>query len=254
MMDELGRQIARARRLWLFLDYDGTLAEFAPTPAHITPNPKVVSVLARLSQRPGTRIAVISGRRLDHIQSLLPVPGIWLAGTYGVEMLTPEGEQIHRIDYGAVRPALENLKPRWEQLIAGREGFFLEDKGWALALHARFAADGEAGQVLETARRMASETAAAGPFRVLGGFKFLEIGPQLAHKGQAVNYVLDRSPWPGAALVYMGDDDKDEEAFEVIQVQGGIAILVSAQPRQTRADYVLESPQAARQWLEELCL
>jgi hypothetical protein len=36
------------------------------------------------------------------------------------------------------------VKPRWERLIADRDGFFLEDKGWALAIHARFAADGEA--------------------------------------------------------------------------------------------------------------
>ncbi|MBN1887576.1 MAG: trehalose-phosphatase [Thermoflexales bacterium] len=252
MSSQLDQHPAQAERLWLFLDYDGTLAEFSPTPEHVIPNPQVVNGLLRLSRRPATRIAVISGRRLDHIRSLLPVPGILLAGTYGIELRTPEGEQINRVDYGAVRPGLDVLKPRWEQLIAGCQGFFLEDKGWSLALHARYAADDEARRVLETARRMASESVNWGAFRVLGGHKFLEVGPQLAHKGQTVSYLIDRYPWPGALLVYMGDDDKDEEAFEVIKARGGLTILVSQQVRRTQADYRLESPQAARQWLEGL--
>jgi trehalose 6-phosphate phosphatase len=128
----------------------------------------------------------------------------------------------------------------------------LEDKSWALALHARFAAEDEAERVLDEAREMATETASLGSFRLLGGHKFLEIGPTLAHKGRTVEYLLERYPWPGALPVYVGDDDKDEEAFGVIKAHGGIAIVVSRQPSPTQADCRLESPQAVRQWLEML--
>ena len=34
----MAERIAHAERLWLFLDYDGTLAEFAPTPDHVFPD------------------------------------------------------------------------------------------------------------------------------------------------------------------------------------------------------------------------
>jgi trehalose 6-phosphate phosphatase len=198
------------------------------------------------------RIAVISGRRLAQVQALLPVPGLLLAGTYGVELQTPDGEQISRVAFAAVRPPLAVLKPPWEDLIAGRDGFFLEDKGWALALHARSADENEAATVLAAAHRLATKVAILGPFRLLGGHKFLEIGPELAHKGRTVDYLLERYSWPGALPLYLGDDDKDEEAFGVVKARKGIAILVDREPRSTQADCRLESPQAVRHWLETL--
>jgi trehalose-phosphatase len=250
--DLVNKRLAQANRLWLFLDYDGTLADFAPTPEHVDLDLEVIDVLTRLVQRRDIRVAVVSGRQLGQIRLLLPVPGVLLAGTYGIELQTPGGRRIERISSNIIRPVLDDLKPRWERLIAGREGFFLEDKYWALALHARFADDDQANIVLENARRMANDAASLGPFRLLGGHKFLEIGPRLANKGQTVAYLLDHYSWPGAMPLYLGDDDKDEEAFGVIKARGGIAILVAKEPRNSQADCRLESPQAVRHWLQTL--
>jgi trehalose-phosphatase len=246
----VNQRLVRAKRLWLFLDYDGTLADFAPTPEHVDLDLEVIDVLTRLAQRRDIRVAVVSGRQLGQIRLLLPVPGVLLAGTYGIELQTPGGRRIERVASGTIRPVLDDLKPRWERLIAGREGFFLEDKYWALALHARFADDDQANIVLEDARRMATDAASLGPFRLLGGHKFLEIGPRLSNKGQTVAYLLDHYPWPGALPVYLGDDDKDEEAFGVIKARGGVAILVAREPRNTQADCRLASPRAVRHWLQ----
>jgi trehalose 6-phosphate phosphatase len=253
----LQEQLAQVKRLWLFLDYDGTLADFAPTPEHVHPDPALVDLIVRLVQHPRFRVAVISGRRLSHVQKLVPVPGALLAGTYGIELQTPAGVRIDRLDYDRLRPTLDALKPRWAALIAGQPGFFLEDKGWALALHARFADDGEAARVLADAHRLADaamDQADAKLFRLLGGHKFLEISPRLAHKGLTVAHLLDRYPWSGALPLYLGDDDKDEEAFGVIQARGGIALVVAAEPRESEANARLESPQDARRWLEALLL
>lgn len=247
-------RLAAAERLWLFLDYDGTLADFAPTPEHVEPDPELLELLVQLAQRPRLRMAVVSGRRLKHVQQLVPVPGVLLAGTYGIELQLPDGLRFDRLEYDTIRPVLDLLKPQWAALLAGRDGFFLEDKGWALALHARFAPEDEAGQVLDKARILASRAAEdASPelFRLLGGHKFLEIGPKLAHKGRTVAYLLDRDPWPGALPLYLGDDDKDEEAFGVIQARDGVAIQVAPEPRDTVADLRLPSPQAARRWLRD---
>jgi len=249
---QINEFLAQAERLWLFLDYDGTLAEFAPTPEHVNPDPELVEMLSRLARHPRIRIAVISGRRLSHVEALVPVPGVFLAGTYGIELRTSEGKRINRVDCDAVRPALDAFKPRWLRLIADRKGFFLEDKDWALALHARFADDEETEEMLAAARSMATEIVTSRLFRLLGGHKFLEIGPRLAHKGQTVNYLLDQYPWTGALPVYLGDDDKDEEAFGVVKARGGVAIVVAPEPRKTKADCRLGSPQAARHWLETL--
>lgn len=250
------KRIAEADHLRLFLDYDGTLADFAPTPDIVEPDSEIISLLTELAEHPRIRVTVISGRRLDHVEELLPVPEVLLAGTYGVELLLPNSEKIDRVPYDDLRPTLEEIKPKWQDLIADQRGFFLEDKDWALALHARHAPDDAAEVVLEKARDLASsaveETLNSEFFRILDGHKFLEIGPALANKGKTVRHLLDRYPSPDALILYVGDDDKDEEAFDVIHAHGGLAIRVCDSPCETQADARLASPQKVRHWLQML--
>jgi trehalose-phosphatase len=252
---QLTEWASQARPLWLFLDYDGTLVDFAPTPDQLEPNEAVINLLGRLSRSPNLCLTVISGRRLRDIQTLLPVPGIFLCGAYGIEFQTPSGESVQRVDYREIRPSLDVVKPQWEAIIAKRKGFFLEDKGWTLALHARFADDTEAQVVLAEAREALDHEFLADRFHILGGHKFLEIAPLSANKKETVLYLLREYPLPGARLLYLGDDDKDEEAFEAIHDHQGVAVKVvqaSQSSSATEADYLLKSPQAAVHWLEKL--
>jgi trehalose-phosphatase len=252
---ELSEWALGAARLWLFLDYDGTLAEFAPTPAHVEPKPQLVGLLKQLARKPAIRLTVISGRRLPDIRVLVPLEGIFVAGSYGVELLLPDGEKIDRVEHGAIRPALDRIKPQWEQLIRGRSGFFLEDKSWTLALHGRLADPEEAERVLERAREIASADLPADRFRFVGGYKFLEIAPLLARKSDAVTYLLEQFPLPDSRLLYIGDDEKDEEAFPVVQASNGAAVKVFEPTQagtQTSADFCFESPSATLEWLEQL--
>jgi trehalose 6-phosphate phosphatase len=262
-LDERARaRLERAERMWLFLDYDGTLAGFAPTPDVITVDMALVDLLDRLARQPAIRLAVISGRRLNHIRQLLPVPGVLLAGTYGIELLLFSGESLLRTDLASDRPALEAARRELERLIAGRDGFYLEDKGASLALHARFALQEEADEVLAEARRVLEQYCAehfdpdgkTGPhsFRLLGGHKFLELCPAAGNKGETVKYLLEAFPWPGALPVYVGDDDKDEAAFRVIAARQGIAIRVGPRLEGSAARCRLDNPDAVRQWLHSL--
>ncbi|MBN1304952.1 MAG: trehalose-phosphatase [Anaerolineales bacterium] len=243
----------QAREVWLLLDYDGTLADFAPTPDTILPDPGLVALIKNFTTLPAVQLGIISGRRLAHIETLVPLDGIWRAGSYGLEMTSPKGEHIEQIEFSAVRPSLEQLKPRWERLLAGQEGFYLEDKGWSLALHARFVEDRLAESILNQAASLASETLSTGkPFKLLGGYKFLEIAPAGADKGQTVQYLLNNYALPPYFTIYLGDDDKDEKAFPVVHTHGGLTGLVSKQDRQTAADFRLETPAQTRQWLKDL--
>lgn len=244
-----------AQPLWLFLDYDGTLADFAPTPEIVETNPRVIRILGQLVRNPSVRVTILSGRRLAHVHLLVPVSGLFLAGTYGIELATPEGETIQRVQLDAIRPVLETIKPRWEQILHGRKGFFLEDKGWALALHARFAAETETEQVMKSAQWVLDQNVPEQDFRILGGHKFLEIAPQLASKKETVLFLLSEYLLPGARLLYIGDDDKDEEAFPVIHANQGLAVKVlrpSQRSNPTSADFFFDSPAETLQWLEEL--
>lgn len=259
------QRLETAAGLWLFLDYDGTLAEFSPTPDHVVPDPQVIETVRQLVDESGSgsknggyqtmvRVSIVSGRRLAHIRTLLPMPGVLLAGTYGIEMHHPDEGDINRLKIETIQPVLDAIRPLWDKLVTGRQGFYLEDKGWALALHARFASDEEAEQVLSAAKGILDHVGLGTDFRVLGGSKFLEVGPALANKGKTVGYLLDRFEWPGALPVFVGDDDKDEEAFAVIQDRGGIAVVVTAEARPSLARYRLDSPVDVRRWLQDLTL
>jgi len=245
-------RIDEAGRLYLFLDYDGTLADFAPTPDIVEPDPEVETIIRELANNPRIRAAIISGRRLDQIVRLVPVEGTLRAGTYGIEILTEQGESINRVDFDEIRPVLESLKPAWASLIEEHGGFFLEDKDWSLALHARWADELIADAVLDIARRLAAEIAPRSLFRILGGHRFLEVGPTLAHKGRTIEYLIENDPEPGSLPLYIGDDDKDEEAFKAIKARGGIAVVVAKELRDTAADQRLGSPQETRRWLRQL--
>ncbi len=239
---------------WLFLDYDGTLADFQPTPDMISPDPQVVEVVTHLVDIPSLRVVILSGRRLDQTRAMVPVAGIFFSGDYGLEWFTPWGETIYRVDYTFIRPVIEAISPEWRTLVSGRRGFFLEDKGWSLALHARFADEAEAAWVLERARTKATQHLPSQGFMIMDGHRFLEVAPRQANKGEGVRFALERFPWEGAGLLYFGDDDKDEIAFEFVQERGGQAIRVGGLENAmgSRANFQLASPQALRTWLRRL--
>jgi trehalose 6-phosphate phosphatase len=236
--------------VWFFLDYDGTLADFAPTPEIVEQDQELIHNLRRLSQQPGMRLTLISGRMLSQIRVLVPLDHIYLAGTYGVEVQLPDGKVIQRVDLGAIRPILLRVKSGWVGLVQGLEGFFIEDKNWAVALHAKFAEGKTAGRVLAQAGEIARREIHREGLQLLGGHRFLEIGPRLAHKGKTVAWLLDEFPLHEALLVYLGDDDKDEQAYSVIHASGGACVLVGQPRGATQADYNFESPADVRSWLK----
>lgn len=250
------QKLTPPQHIWLFLDYDGTLADFAPTPEDIIPDDDLITLITELNSRPDIRVTIISGRRLRHIQSLIPVQGLLMAGTYGLELHTPAGETIYRVDFDTIRPLLDALKEKWRLLLAGRSGFFLEDKRWTLAIHAKDAAGGEADLVLRQAQQQANELLDNAPdslFRLQGGHRFLECGPRAADKKRAVEHILATYPWADdALLIYLGDDDKDEVAFEAIRQRDGIVVAVGDRLRHSQATCWLPSPQEVRQWLKSL--
>lgn len=251
--NKIVEQIQDAAKLRIFLDYDGTLAEFAPTPDEIHPDPELIDLLERLKNHQHLQVAVISGRRLSHIRALIPIPGITLAGTYGIELLDQFGTRIERIDFEAIRPTLERIKPLWLELIRPHRDFYLEDKGWSLALHAKFVAHSTAEETIKHARLIIDRIdIPTDLFRILGGNKFLEVAPKLANKGLTVRYLISKYPLEGALPIYIGDDDKDEEAFEVVIQNNGIPIKVCSRSSDTKAQLRLDSPNMVRQFLVSL--
>lgn len=237
------------RGLWLFSDYDGTLVPIARTPGEARPDAALLEVLRCLAQTPNIRVVVLSGRPLFTLQAFLPIPGLTLAGLYGVEIQMPDGRIVRRTETEDLQRTLDHVKMAWAQLINGRAGFLLEDKGLAIALHSRFATPTDADFVQPRAHAIV-EPMPRDRFRILGGERFLEIAPAMANKGETVNWLLRHTPFPDALPVYFGDDDKDEEAFIIIREHGGIPIVVGTRQPETSARARLPSPREVRERLQ----
>ncbi len=191
-----------------------------------------MGLLEDLIALPGLHTAVVSGRKLAHLRKLLPVKGLLIAGTYGIEILWPDGSVETQADPDTVSPVLSALKPAWQVLIDHETGFYLEDKGWSLALHAKDAAEAAAREVLAKAEEAAQQHA-GDQFRILGGHRFLEIAPVTASKGSTVRKLLEKKLSKNDAVLFLGDDDKDEEAFHVVHELGGEAVKVGPEQRET---------------------
>ncbi len=246
------KHLGQGGHVTLFLDYDGTLVPIAPTPAQAVPDQALLALLAELCSRPFLRTVILSGRPLLELQHFLPVPGLTIAALYGVEMQLQDGTVLRKqVDDGRVE-SMAQLRRKWLNLADGLEGFLIEDKGEALALHARWAEAMQAKHVLDLARSQALEVIHAQDLRILDGDRYIEVAPASADKGRGVDWLLTHYPIPDDLPVGFGDDNKDEAAFAVIQRYGGYAIGVGYRYELPNVDARLEGPEETREWLREM--
>jgi trehalose-phosphatase len=244
---ELEPRLSRAAHLAVFLDYDGTLAEIAARPADARLRPGVRLALSLLSRRKGVRVAIVSGRSLSDVRTLVGLRGLIYAGCHGLEMRGP------RVTFSipdafrkrtATRRAAKELEARLRH-VAGVE---VEDKGLTVAVHFRRA--GRAGRAAAARAVRAVARDGDGLFRSSHGKKVWELLPNVDwDKGRAVRWILARSGVRRALPVYIGDDATDEHAFAALP--RGITVKAGRSAR-TCAAYSVSGPAAVETFLSWL--
>jgi trehalose 6-phosphate phosphatase len=227
----------------LFLDFDGTLVEIAPTPDSVVVPEGLVDVLAALRGRLGGALAVVSGRPIAALDGFLSPLTFDAAGLHGAE-LRVGGHALESPATGMTFPLgqLEQLK----KSMAGLTGLLVEEKGRSVALHWRLAPDlgpfvqGEAATV----------AAELGPdWRLQQGKDVVEILPAAASKGAAIERLLAEEPYRGRIPVFIGDDVTDEHGFAAVLARSGLAIRIGDGP--TMAPARLPSPGMLRHRLAD---
>jgi len=238
------RYRSASKRL-LFLDYDGTLVDFAKTPDQAQPDPSLLELLEALSKPPETLLVLISGRDRDTIEN-------WF-GHLPAALCAEHGTWIKQLE-GSWEPTRilgenwkEEIRPIIEHFVDRTPGSHLEEKSYSLAWHYR-----------QTQPEMASVRVSEIKDALLGltenlslglmeGNKVLELKPAGISKGAAALLWLQKQPWD--FILALGDDVTDEDMFSVLP-ESAYSIKVGLS--QSLAKYNVSSVQEARALLDDL--
>jgi trehalose 6-phosphate phosphatase len=224
----------------LFLDFDGTLVELLADPGLTNVNDHLVKLMESLALALDGRVAIISGRPVETIRALFPIPLPVLAGSHGLEIVLPDGVMLAPERHGA----LDRIASAMRDFISTRPGLLIEEKPFGVALHYRRAAHEE-----ERSHALANMLAEETGFHVQTGKMMVELRIGGADKGSALRRLMEVAPMAGHRPVFIGDDDTDEPGMAAAADLGGAAILVGAS-RPSAAAYRLPDVAATLGWLE----
>lgn len=233
-------------------DFDGTLSPIVADPAAARAYPGAADALSRLASAVGT-VAIITGRPAADAVSLgglAAVPGLIVLGHYGAERWQDGTVTAAPPPEGVAEARL--LLPGVLAAAGAPDGVRIEDKGTALGVHTRQAAD--PAKALETLRKPLITLAERTRLHLEPGRYVLELRMPGTDKGTALrSLAAERTP---ASLLFCGDDLGDLAAFAAVRalradgVPGRPAILgctvASASPEAEKvaeaADLVVDGP------------
>ncbi|MFE6285643.1 trehalose-phosphatase [Streptomyces sp. NPDC057877] len=253
--DGLEALLARPGRAVIALDFDGTLAPIVADPEAARAHPDAVPALVALAPKVAA-VVVITGRPAEvavRYGGFAGVPGLEhlvVLGHYGAERWDAVSGKVTAPppDPGveAVRAELPGLLERLG--LSGDDGTWIEEKGHAVAVHTRRAADPQAA--FDTLRAPLTDLASRHGLLLEPGRMVLELRPPGMDKGMALlDYVHETS---AESVLYAGDDLGDLPAFSAVtrlRTEGTFGVLVcSSGPEDVpslreRADVVVPGPQ-----------
>ncbi|MFE4454878.1 trehalose-phosphatase [Streptomyces sp. NPDC056796] len=256
----LAALLARPARAVVALDFDGTLADIVPDPEQSRAHPAVVPALSALAPRVAA-VAVITGRPAGtavRYGGFAGAPGLdhlVVLGHYGAERWDAHTAAVHA---PAPDPGVEDARAELPAVLAeagADSGTWVEEKGRAVAVHTRRAADPQAA--FEALRAPLAALAARHGLIVEPGRLVLELRPAGMDKGVALEeYVKETG---AEAVLYAGDDLGDLAAYaavEKLRTRGVPGLLVcsgTGVPELAgRADLLLPGPAAVAELLHSL--
>lgn len=225
----------------LFLDFDGTLVEIADHPDAVVVPSALPGLIARLSDRLGGRLALVTGRSIAALEALVGPLGVAVAGSHGGEF-RPAGLSVAEALAAPLSPhAIERLT----RFAEDNGGLLVEPKPYSIAVHYRRHPEALNG-LLACAEGVRQELG----LTLKHGKQVIELAMPGSDKGSAVTRFMELEPFAGSRPFFIGDDVTDEDAFAAISRLGGDGVLVGPM-RKTAACWRLDSVASVHRWLEQ---
>jgi len=225
------------------LDYDGTLAPFHAERMEARPTPATFDALRAVLSDPATYGAVISGRPMNELITLLGPIRLHLIAEHGWEERTPDGR--HRL-HGLPGP----IAFRLGQAVRAADSYrdMIERKRCSVVLHTRGVDLSTARMLIQTCKSRWQEFVVHDGLEILHIDGGLELRATHRNKGVAVRELVASRP-ADSLPVYIGDDETDEDAFGAV-LKHGIALHVGFGV-DTSAPWSLPSQDAVVQFLRQ---
>jgi trehalose 6-phosphate phosphatase len=250
---EAARRIGDHHAL-LLTDFDGTLADLAPTPDLAFVETGVQAVLEAVAAHPGITLGVVSGRRLEDVSARVGHVAEFVAGLHGLE-IDGHGLTFHHGVLESVAPIIERLDREARRHLDWCPGCLIENKEFALTCHVRQAPPDLGELALEEFEALAEPYLETRKLRLLIGAQAMELLPSVDwDKGRAVEWIrtrVSRTLGYTVPVIYLGDDRTDEDAFTDLG-EGDFAIGVGHRPHTHMIDARLEGPGAVGEFLGEM--
>lgn len=229
----------------LFLDFDGTLVELAPSPNAIQVAPGLRTLMAQVAWRLNGAVAVITGRPIETIDKHLNGAVRAVAGIHGAVRRTALG---HVINADIPASLLDGAREALSAFAQANPGVLAEDKGISIALHFRAVPD-----LGPACGRIVDDCAAAshGLLERLDGNMVVELKPATVKKAIAMSAYMNEPPFAGRRPVFVGDDLTDESAFVAVSQTNGYGVIVGARTP-TAATTRIPTVAALHAWLTTL--
>ncbi len=217
------RKFLGARRLFLCLDFDGTLAPIRRSPEAACLSAARKRILAELAGTPGRAVAVISGRSLADIEGKAGARGVICAGDHGFA-IRYDGKLWRPFYSRSVRSLVAAFRDAARAPVAKARGALMEDKGMTLTIHYRRVPKASLAELREAVYGLSGRPSFRDKLEVRQGKMSFEIRPRLPwDKGGAVMWLLLRLLKDTSCFylpLYIGDDTTDEDAFRVVNSLG----------------------------------
>lgn len=226
---------ARTGPIALFLDFDGTLVEIAPSPDDVRVDRRLPAALDALRRRLGGALALVSGRPVALLDEMMTPYRFDAAGLHGAQLRLGGSEAPVAAPSEALRAAMRAMV----RFANTHVGVIVEDKRQSVALHWRLA-PALADEALALMEAVAAEI---GPsMRLQRGKAVAELVPATASKGGAITWLMRQQGYAGRTPVFIGDDITDEDGFAAVNAVAGLSIRIGE--GRTCARHRLASPTA----------
>lgn len=237
-LEQILKQVSRCPALAICLDFDGTLVPIQRHPEMCRLNQSQRDILRSLATHSRARVAVVTGRGLEDIQTRVGISEIIYAGNHGLE-IHGAGHDFQIARANLIRESLACLRAELFLLLDGIHGCWMEDKGLTVTVHYREVAEVEIPRISGIVQSHLSQWP---EFIVRGGKAVFEIRPRVDwNKSHAVQWISQHA-FPDSKeplVIFCGDDLTDQDVFQ--KMTDALTIQVG-DCHTTSAQYCVESP------------